>query len=321
MVEADRIDRVEPPQIVLVGRVVAVPGDHVERRMVQSRRPQPALEFLDQLGGAIDVLEGGHGRQEVARIGQAVGADRPQLRQAQQGAVVLADIAARRPIHQVDPEAHAAGDDRDLQRRHLKDPHLGDQPKPPFLGDHQQLPVGVEEHLAGHRAVGEVEVRGQSRALARPAGACQGDQAFDEVLRRIRRGGRVPAQAVGGRLGLIEGPAADQAGVDPLERRMIGRGADAVEPAAPVVGPGGGEGRARQPLRIEAERRPLRRVLTHRQGAWRRLGGELVAEAAEIGGLPHAGVGVRDHAVGHRALPSRSLGFHYGPAARRRATG
>ena len=38
MVEADRADRVEAAQVVFVRRVVAVPRDHVERRMVRSAR-------------------------------------------------------------------------------------------------------------------------------------------------------------------------------------------------------------------------------------------------------------------------------------------
>ncbi len=42
MVEAHRADGVEAREIVFVGRVVAVPGDDVERRVVDSARPEPA---------------------------------------------------------------------------------------------------------------------------------------------------------------------------------------------------------------------------------------------------------------------------------------
>ena len=35
MIEQDGADRREAPQVVLVGRVVAVPGDDVERRVVE----------------------------------------------------------------------------------------------------------------------------------------------------------------------------------------------------------------------------------------------------------------------------------------------
>src|SRR5258708_9471122 len=40
---------VEAAQVVLVGRVVAVPGDDVERRVIHLRRPEVALELGDQI--------------------------------------------------------------------------------------------------------------------------------------------------------------------------------------------------------------------------------------------------------------------------------
>ncbi len=312
VVEAHRVDRVEASEVVFAGGVIAVPGDDVERGMVQRRRPEAALELLHQLGRPLDVLEGGDGRQEVPRIGQAVGADRPQLGQAQQGAIVLADIAARRAIGQLDPEAHPARDHRDLQGLQGQDTHLGDQPQPALLGDDQQLAVGVEEDPIGHRTVGEIEVGRQPRAFGRRSRAGQGDQALDEVLRRIGDRWRIPAQAVGRRLGLLEGARAEQVLRDPFERRMIGRRTDAVEPGTAVLGPGRGEGGSRQALGIEAQGRALGRVLADGQGAWNGFAGELVAVAREIGrlGLPGPGVGRGDHAVSHLKLPR-----HYGPAA------
>ena len=115
MVEADRADRVEPRQIVAVRRVIAVPGDDVERRMVERRRPQAAERFLDDFGRLVAVLEPGDRRFEIARVGEAVGADRPKLGQAQRQAMVLRDIAARFAVD-LDPELHAARDERDRAR-------------------------------------------------------------------------------------------------------------------------------------------------------------------------------------------------------------
>jgi hypothetical protein len=42
MIERDGIDAVEERQIVFVWRVVTVPGDDIERRVIDERRPQPA---------------------------------------------------------------------------------------------------------------------------------------------------------------------------------------------------------------------------------------------------------------------------------------
>ena len=95
MVEQDRADRRKRRQIVFVGRVVAVPGDDVERRVAELGDVEPAAPFHDQPAGRLLVLEPGDRRLEVARIGQAVGADRAAIGQGELGAVILADIAAR----------------------------------------------------------------------------------------------------------------------------------------------------------------------------------------------------------------------------------
>ncbi len=174
--------------------------------MVQGRRPQPALELLHQLGRALDILEGGDGGQEIARIGQAVGADGPKLRQAEAGAIVLADIAARGVLGQLHAEPYAAGNDPDLQRPDLQDAHLGDQAKAALLGNDQELAVGVEENPARHRSVGQIEVRRHARAQRRRSRSGHGHQPVDEVLRMVRRGGRVPSQPVWRWSGLVERP-------------------------------------------------------------------------------------------------------------------
>ena len=95
MVEADGADRGEGAQIVFVGRVIAVPRHHVDRRMRQRGLEQRAAPFHVQFGRRVLVLVGRDRRQEVARIGEAVGADRPALRQREGAAVILAEIAAR----------------------------------------------------------------------------------------------------------------------------------------------------------------------------------------------------------------------------------
>ena len=62
MVETDRTNRIEAAQIVFVGRVIAVPSDHIERRMIDCRRPQVAGEFRDQFEAALAIFIPGHRR-------------------------------------------------------------------------------------------------------------------------------------------------------------------------------------------------------------------------------------------------------------------
>ena len=94
MVVADRTDGVETAQIVAVRRVVAVPADHVQRRVANVGAPQVALELGDELELAFQVFVGRHWRFEIARIGQSVGADRAQVGQPHQGTEVFAHVAA-----------------------------------------------------------------------------------------------------------------------------------------------------------------------------------------------------------------------------------
>src|SRR5690348_15573135 len=93
MVEADRTDHVEVRQIIAAGRVIAVPGYDIQRRMLEGRRPQRSERFLDNFGRLVLVLEPGNGRFEVTRVGKTVGADRSQFRQPERNAVIFGDIA------------------------------------------------------------------------------------------------------------------------------------------------------------------------------------------------------------------------------------
>ncbi|MNN27620.1 hypothetical protein D3C81_1411610 [compost metagenome] len=77
VVVADRTNRIEVAQVVTVRRVVAVPAHHIQRRVVDVRTPQPAVELGDQLELAFQVFVSGHRRFKIARVGQAVAADRP----------------------------------------------------------------------------------------------------------------------------------------------------------------------------------------------------------------------------------------------------
>jgi hypothetical protein len=66
MVEGDRADGRERAQIVL-GRIIAVPGDHVDRRVRQRGLEQRAAPFDIEFGRRVLVLIGRDRRQEVAR--------------------------------------------------------------------------------------------------------------------------------------------------------------------------------------------------------------------------------------------------------------
>ena len=240
------------------------------------------MELGDQLVRPVDVLVGGDRRQEVARVGQAVRADRAEVGQAEGAAVVLADVAAAAAVGQLEAEAHAARNDDDLLRLGVDDAELGDEAVPALLRHDQHLAVGVVEGAALHRAVGGVDVGGGAglrlrRRRCRPSSPGPATKSVGAVGHRQR----IPAQLVRRRRHGVE-LADDPAGVERLERLVHRRRPDPVQPGAAVVGARRGEGGAAQLLGVEAVGAALRRVAADRQRAFERLGGELVAEAGQV---------------------------------------
>src|SRR3546814_20228667 len=77
--------------------------------MIERRRPQIAEEFLHDLAGVVAILEPRDRRFEIAGIGEPVGADRPEIGEPEQVAVILRDIAARASIRQQRSEERRVG--------------------------------------------------------------------------------------------------------------------------------------------------------------------------------------------------------------------
>ncbi len=110
-----------------------MPGNDVDWRVIDLGQPQVAEETRDQLALRFPIFEGGNRSQEVARVGEAIGADRAQVGQAEDIAEVLADVATRRRIGKLDAEAQSARDDDDLLWLGVDDPELGDEALPAVL--------------------------------------------------------------------------------------------------------------------------------------------------------------------------------------------
>ncbi|MCY1390905.1 hypothetical protein D9M71_57290 [compost metagenome] len=217
--------------------------------------------------------------EEVPRVGQAVAADGAEVRQAQRGAVVLADIATGAGVQQLDTELHAARDHGDFQGLHIQQAQFGGDAQAALLGNDQQFAVGIEEHPL-HRGVGAVQVHADARGLFGIAGGGDGQQAVDEVGAFGGDVLRVPAQAVGRhRTQAIAGDLALQA----LVLRMVGRRLDAVHPGPPGLAARHGEGGSGKQLGVQAVGHFLRGVLADGQGTGQRLAAEFVVETGLIG--------------------------------------
>src|SRR6185437_3713778 len=128
-----RADGVEAAQVVLAWGIVAVPGDHIERRMIEPRRPQLAAEFGDELDVSGAILVPGDWSLKVAWIGEPVRADGAEVGQAHRRAEAFADVASRLTVRELDPEAQTARNQQHLLRHDLQDPELGRDAQPPEL--------------------------------------------------------------------------------------------------------------------------------------------------------------------------------------------
>lgn len=120
----------------------------------------------------------------------------PRSRQSEWQAEVLADVAARRTVRQLDAESYAARDDRELQAPNKHPSQLGDEEQPPFLGHDKELPVSILEGTSRHRPSGCVQMTPTALLCIRIGVASQGDDAFKEVGRRAGNRQRIPAQLV-----------------------------------------------------------------------------------------------------------------------------
>ena len=249
-------------QIVLVGRVVSMPCDDVERRVIDERRPEPAQKLRRDVKFAFAVFEGRDGRFE-SRAGWPSRWRRwPEFRQAEGQAVVLADVSASllstsstrnltpRGMTQISPgatrECPAPCESESSQLRH-----------------DQQLAVGAIEEAVPHGGVGGVEVDGDAGLHGRVAVAAERDDAVDEIGLLFGNRQRIPAQLIGRGRRLSERSAANQLRGDLFIGAMSYRRADAIGPGAAIGGPRSRKRRAAELLGVEAEGMLLRRVLAH----------------------------------------------------------
>src|SRR3546814_8832229 len=90
MVETDRPNGVESAEIIFVWNEIAMPGDNVQRRMIQRHCPEQPLKLLHDLRRFVAVLIPCLRRFEVASVGKAIGTDGTKLRQTKGLAIIFA---------------------------------------------------------------------------------------------------------------------------------------------------------------------------------------------------------------------------------------
>ena len=206
--------------------------------------------------------------------------------QPERRAVVLADVAARLLVRQLDAELDAARNDGDLAGRDVENAELGMQ--------RQRARAAARSAVRRRRRrksgpsierVGGVEVDRRRRSascesplpaiVTRPSTKSVGCVGIGSGSQRNWFGGVGTSSN-----GAATEPACCSTRSD--TGLCIDRRPDAIEPGAPVQRPRRGERRAAELLGVQAERRLLRRVLARGSAPGTRLGGELVAEARHV---------------------------------------
>lgn len=277
VVVGDCADGVEAAQIVFVGVVVAVPGDDVKGGM-RLRGGEVVIVELDRDGVVILALvrrrakvlvEAGDGHLEVARVGEAVCADGPQLGEGEVALVELEGVAAGRAGGEVDLVFDAAGDDCDLEGPDEEPAVFCADVEGALLRDDEEVAVGrVESRLGVHAAARGVDVHADALLQGRVARAGDEAHAGDKVpfLGLVMVKG-VPAELVGdvlerGGLGAGFRGRGCRRGV-----RVVGAGGeDAVEPGLFALVARRREGGSGELFGVEAVGGLLWGVLADREG-------------------------------------------------------
>mmetsp|Transcript_5598 Transcript_5598/g.18680 ORF Transcript_5598/g.18680 Transcript_5598/m.18680 type:complete len:355 (+) Transcript_5598:560-1624(+) len=278
VVDPHAVDWVKPVQVIFERDVIAVPAHHVEDRV-----RTPGAEELPQVlaperevTGA--VLEPRVRVHKVARLGQAVCADGAEVRKSEVATEALEHVppaagrfsppAARlsRLGGGANGEPHVARDHAHLARFHAQLAELSRQSQRAQLGHDQKVAIRVVQGAIRHGSVERVHMDRDAVLGGWAPGTAHRHQTLHEGDRVFGgwEGRRPPAQRV--RVG--DRRFTPKVDLEParhrLRRARAHRGSDTVQPR-PLVGCArAGEGGPRELLRVQAERRRLRRVLPDR---------------------------------------------------------
>src|SRR4051794_23452343 len=137
-----------------------MPGDDIERRMVDLARPQIAAELLHDLTRGVAVFIPRLRRFKVARIRQSVRSDRSQVGQAELSTIVLAYVTAQFLIVRVRfyLESQAPGYAHNFARTGLNVTQLCKKADPSLFRHEQHLPIRVIEVPVTHTFVEGIDV-------------------------------------------------------------------------------------------------------------------------------------------------------------------
>src|SRR6202040_1688967 len=116
-----------------------MPSHGIKRGMIDIACIEFAAPFHREAAGRLLIFEGCNRRLEIARVRQAIGANRSPVRQGKFWAVILPQIPARRAVLDLDLEFDAARDQADFARGDPDPPKFREEVKPPELRNDEKL--------------------------------------------------------------------------------------------------------------------------------------------------------------------------------------
>lgn len=148
VVVGDGADGVEAAEVIFVGVVEAVPGDHVERGVRLCNCEEAAGEFGKEgvcgVPGSV-FSEGGLWGLKIPCVGEAIRTDRAKLREAEVALIEFKNVAAGGAVRKSDAVADAAGNDADFVGPDKKRAKFGGNVQSTMLGNNEKITVGGVE--------------------------------------------------------------------------------------------------------------------------------------------------------------------------------
>eukprot|EP00162_Nutomonas_longa_P014577 comp22026_c0_seq2/m.50715 comp22026_c0_seq2/g.50715 ORF comp22026_c0_seq2/g.50715 comp22026_c0_seq2/m.50715 type:complete len:426 (+) comp22026_c0_seq2:1019-2296(+) len=183
MVVEHGVHDAEAIEIILVWGIVAVPCDHIERGVRLLGLEERTEELVHNCPCAFlrrrAVFPCDRGL-EVARVGESVGADRPELGQSKVALVHLEDVSAAWAGGWVDAPADAALHDCDFAWAHAQSSELCADVESAELRHEEHVAVCVAESGGAHRGVKHIQMCRTALLAVCGSGAADGDEALEE---------------------------------------------------------------------------------------------------------------------------------------------
>src|SRR6266702_719832 len=192
MIEGNSVDAIETCEVIFVRSVVAMPGNYVQRRVVDLSRPETSEEFRRNMEFTITIFVSCRWGFEVARIRQPNCPEGTKVRQEERLAIVLAEITAGLFLHQLHTEFESTWDNGKLAGSRFQNSQLRVQAQCTQLRNDQEFSICTIEKAITHRCIGRIEMNRHPNLHSRITVAAESNDTIHKVGSLFGQRKRVP---------------------------------------------------------------------------------------------------------------------------------